>query len=134
MALLAGVPSVIIAVDARTREMADLLGIPQVGLSDLSQEKDPASFYEALDFRKMNSNYPSLLNCYSAFLSENQLDHFLLYSQPVVDEYFCQSTKQKIVDDENSSIIEFSKDGCIQIPSVAYKLLNKFKNIFSRNR
>ena len=133
MALLAGVPSVILTVDARTREMADLLCIPQVGPSDLSQEKDPASFYEALDFHKMNSNYPSLVNCYSAFLSENQLDHFLLYSQPVVDEYFCQSTKQKIVDDENSSIIQFTNDGFIQIPGFVYNLLNKIKNIFSRN-
>lgn len=78
IALLAGVPAVVIAHDSRTREMADLYHIPHVSLHSLRRGFDPYDLYQWADFGPLHAHYREKLRNMARFLSDNGLAHTLL--------------------------------------------------------
>lgn len=76
IALLNGVPAVVIAHDSRTTEMSRFLKIPHypVDQCDLSNLE---KIYQEADFDGFNKNYAVLYENYSRFLTENKVPHLL---------------------------------------------------------
>lgn len=74
--LLGGVPSVMFTHDARTREMCELLSVPQVDVRD-ARGIDVRSLYESVDIDALEAAYLPLYRNYVEFLDENRLEHRL---------------------------------------------------------
>jgi hypothetical protein len=129
MALLAGIPAVIVTVDARTQEMASFLGIPQVLLHDLQDIQNASDFYKKLDFREMNAKYPDLLRNYTSFLSENGLDHFQMHPKHVINAFLHETIDQTPRDDATSSLVEFPIWAGWLMQTSFYRRLIQAKNI-----
>ena len=125
MALLAGVPSAIITVDARTHEMADFFRIPKVSLTGLQQQPNASSLYESLNFNEINTNYSTLLNNYASFLSENGLNHFLTYPQDFIKNQLAHSLPPQVKDDHASSLVEFPKLSGWFMQTPAYRFITQ---------
>lgn len=68
IALLAGVPAVVVGFDSRTREMAEFYDIPHVSSFDDVKPAELYSFYEKLDYTKFNNNLPKKINDFEEFL------------------------------------------------------------------
>ena len=129
MALLAGVPAVIVSVDARTQEMAELLRIPQLSLSDLSLIPSGREFYEKTSFTELNQRYLDLIDNYASFLSGNGLDHFLNYAPEVSANYYESVVlKQQFKDDDRSSLVEIPKFTGWFMRTPAYRQLARIVN------
>jgi hypothetical protein len=123
--LLAGVPSAIITVDARTHEMADFFRIPKVSLTGLQQQQNASSLYESLNFNEINTNYSTLLNNYASFLSENGLNHFLTYPPDFIKNQLAHSLPPQVKDDYASSLVEFPKLSGWFMQTPAYRFLTQ---------
>lgn len=76
IALLNGVPSILIAHDSRTTEMAEFMKIPHV-VVDKCDLGNIRSLYEAADFKAFSENYASAYRNYIAFLDRNNVPHRL---------------------------------------------------------
>ncbi|MBN2344342.1 MAG: polysaccharide pyruvyl transferase family protein [Deltaproteobacteria bacterium] len=77
IALQAGIPSVLIAHDSRTLELAQYLGIPHLQLKELSQFSDVSELYELVDLKSTQKRYKKILKTYRSFLEKNHLAHTL---------------------------------------------------------
>ncbi len=72
MAILSGVPSLIVNVDSRVKEMAEFYDIPSVDYSDalkqVSNKESLYKLYEKTDYSKFNSKYNEKYNAFNDFL------------------------------------------------------------------
>jgi len=85
IALLHGVPAVIIAHDSRTLEMCELMKIPHLSLAEI-ERVDVSDVYDWADFAPFCSAYEELYCSYVDFLEENGIAHVLRPSSPVQAE------------------------------------------------
>jgi hypothetical protein len=72
-ALLAGVPALVLAHDARTRELAEYHQIPHRLITDRPQELDAAELYAATDWEPMTKSHPDRWAVFEEFLSQHGL-------------------------------------------------------------
>jgi hypothetical protein len=78
-ALLAGTPSVVLAHDSRTLELARYFDIPYRKITDVESDVDAADLYAAADFDAMNTAYPRRLDTMIGFLDRNGVDHIFAH-------------------------------------------------------
>jgi hypothetical protein len=83
--LLAGAPSILVAHDSRTRELAEFHGIPFVRREQL-KSADIASWYADADFPAFTSAHAGNIATFRSFLERNGLDHTLGQSRTPFDE------------------------------------------------
>lgn len=75
--ILAGVPTMLLAHDSRTLELAEYHAIPHVTVSELNSKSDAKELYEQTDYSKYNSRLPEIRRALVAFLEKNGLSHVL---------------------------------------------------------
>lgn len=68
MALLAGVPSIVIGFDTRTREMAEFYDIPCLSVSEVNDVSHLFDIYERLDYDKFNKSFSNKFDDFNDFL------------------------------------------------------------------
>ena len=75
MALLAGIPATVLAIDSRTREMADFFDIPYIEFrfDHVYSADDIYSSYERADYGKLNASFPDKFDRYERFLIEHKI-------------------------------------------------------------
>lgn len=76
IALLSGIPALIIPHDTRTLEMSRLMKIPHVRVDEIG-EIDVARLYDSVDFEEFSGNYSKLYADYVRFLEKNNVEHRL---------------------------------------------------------
>lgn len=76
IALLAGVPGFIFALDARTRELCELLNLPHQPIQQAGGVNVDA-LYESVDLERVKRRYRELYRNYISFLEENEIEHNL---------------------------------------------------------
>ncbi len=76
IALLSGIPSILFAHDARTREMAEFFGMPFVDIRKV-EKIDLEKIYGEADLVSLEVRYQYLYRKYVEFLNENGLEHTL---------------------------------------------------------
>lgn len=79
IALLSGVPALVVAHDSRTAEMANFYRIPTIPLHSLRRGFDPYDLYQAADYTPMIAGYPDRLANMARFLEANGLQHTLFH-------------------------------------------------------
>jgi hypothetical protein len=82
--LLAGVPSILVAHDSRTRELAEFHAIPYVRKSAL-RRPDVARRYERADFDGFTAAHPRNVETFRRFLERHGLAHTLGEARPRFD-------------------------------------------------
>lgn len=82
--LLAGVPSLLIAHDSRTRELAEFHAIPYASKRVLGRG-NVKRLYESADFDAFTKRHPQNVETFGRFLDRHGLDHVLRESQPRFD-------------------------------------------------
>ncbi|TSI12236.1 polysaccharide pyruvyl transferase family protein [Brevibacterium aurantiacum] len=75
--ILAGVPTMLLAHDSRTLELAEYHAIPHLKVTDLSSKTDAKQLYEQTDYAEYNSRIPEVQRTLAAFLEKNGLRHAL---------------------------------------------------------
>lgn len=75
--LLSGTPSVLIAHDTRTREMARNMMIPSVEASEIDESVDYGALYQLADFDQFNKRVPLYYEKFRRFFETNGLHHNL---------------------------------------------------------
>lgn len=82
IALINGTPALMVVHDSRTMEMCTLMGIPQLHVSDATNDnltvERLAEHVDALDFTGFESAYRALYRRYVGFLTANGLPHTLM--------------------------------------------------------
>ena len=73
-ALLQNVPAIVICIDARTKELCDLMNFPHVDLLE-AKEMPIDQIYERADFEKMNDSHMEMIHRYAKFLDKNGVLH-----------------------------------------------------------
>lgn len=79
--LLAGTPTMVLAHDSRTLELARFLNIPHKKISELGPDVDAAELYAEADFTALNKGYPALLDNLIAFMDKHGLEHVFAEGQ-----------------------------------------------------
>lgn len=75
--ILAGVPSMLLAHDSRTLELAEYHAIPHVKVTDLSSKTDGRQLYEQTEYSEYNSRVTEVQRRLAEFLEKNELSHVL---------------------------------------------------------
>jgi polysaccharide pyruvyl transferase WcaK-like protein len=75
-AILNGIPATMFVHDARTRELGELLRMPQVDIRKV-KTIDLRALYESMDLGTLEATYSSLYDSYIDFLEENKIEHCL---------------------------------------------------------
>lgn len=73
IALQAGMKSLFLVVDSRTKEMIDFFNLPSITPSEFDSKKDLSYYYKLADYSKFNENYPKLFKNFLIFLKKNGL-------------------------------------------------------------
>lgn len=73
-ALLQNVPAIIVCIDARTKELCELMAFPHVSLQE-AKEMSIEQIYERADFEKMNRRHEKMIHRYVKFLNQNDVSH-----------------------------------------------------------
>lgn len=73
IALLSGVPSVLVTLDSRTREMAELYNIPHINSFNCVKPEEIYDYYCGLDFTGFNKNYVKIYDKFEKFLIESNI-------------------------------------------------------------
>lgn len=72
--VLAGVPSLFIAIDSRTKELTDFFDFPTILREDFDPSKSLEYYYELADYSEFNKNYPKNLDNFIRFCLDNNLE------------------------------------------------------------
>lgn len=80
IALLNGVPAILIAHDSRTTEMAEFMKIPYHRVENCDLH-DIRKLYEDADFNQFTDKYGTARNRYSEFMDRNSVPHLLSLGQ-----------------------------------------------------
>lgn len=83
MAVLAGIPHVLLPFDARTRELAEYHNITRLTPYEISSEKNILDYIEKLDFNSFEKKQKDNLNHYIDFLTKNSLENVFNRNIPV---------------------------------------------------
>ena len=75
--LISGVPALWVLHDARTRELADFMALPSVGIDEAVNFAAPEDLTDRLDYDTFNAAYPRLYSNFRDYLDENGLPHNL---------------------------------------------------------
>lgn len=93
MALLSGVPSTIITLDARTQEMAEFFDIPSFKPETAVNfnKKDLLTLYESMNYTKFNAGFRDKFKAYEQFLTQHRIvshanteNRFFYEKEPIV--------------------------------------------------
>lgn len=94
MALLSGVPAIIVPLDIRVMEMAEFYEIPHIPIDDVRQNKN-LNLFEKLDYTEFNKSFGEKFDAFQSFLIEcgvieNQMnsDNVFFKHQSSFDEKF----------------------------------------------
>ncbi|MBE6649157.1 MAG: polysaccharide pyruvyl transferase family protein [Ruminococcaceae bacterium] len=93
MAVLAGIPATLLAIDTRTREMAEFFDIPYINVSekdDFGAEKIYDSYLDS-DYSKFNDTFESKYLAYQSFLQQ----HKIVSSINEKNKFFKEETAKK---------------------------------------
>lgn len=71
MPILAGIPAVLMAQDARTSEIASFMGIPQISDIEMEQDIDLYDIYLNADYSEYNKNFSRHFDEFEAFLKQH---------------------------------------------------------------
>lgn len=73
MAILSGIPSVIVNVDSRVQEMAEFYNIPNIDYKDarelVNQQNAIYTLYDKTDYSEFNKSFPEKYNGFKEFLN-----------------------------------------------------------------
>ena len=72
--ILAGVPSLFLVSDSRTKELTDYFKFPTLDINDFDANKTIQYYYEMADYTEFNKIYPKLLDNFIEFCLENNLE------------------------------------------------------------
>lgn len=72
--ILAGVPSLFISVDSRTKELTDFFDFPTILREDFDPTKPFEYYYDLADYTEFNKNYPKNLDNFIRFCLDNNLE------------------------------------------------------------
>lgn len=75
--ILAGVPTMLLAHDSRTLELAEYHAIPHLKATELTSKTDAKQLYEQTDYTEYNSRVPEIQRTLAEFLEKNGLCHVL---------------------------------------------------------
>lgn len=73
-ALLQNVPAIVVCIDARTKELCDLINLPYVNLLE-TKEMSIEQIYEGADFEKTNDAHAEMIHRYAKFLDKKDVLH-----------------------------------------------------------
>lgn len=73
--ILAGTPTLLIAHDSRTRELADYHQIPYIPFDQVSESTRAEDLYELADYTKFHERQAETFNRFTSFLEKNNLPH-----------------------------------------------------------
>lgn len=71
MALRAGIPSLFITIDSRTKEMTDFFKLPSIDINDIKSATTVSDLYRLMDYSAFNKNYKTIFKNFTRFLSKN---------------------------------------------------------------
>lgn len=74
ISVLAGVPSLFIIVDSRTKELTDFFKFPTINREDFDPSKPLEYYYDLADYSEFNKNYPKRLDNFIRFCLDNNLE------------------------------------------------------------
>lgn len=74
-ALIAGVPTLIIAPDTRVKEICDFFAIPYLAQSEAKNDMTIEEWYDKTDYKPYNERYFKALEIYKSFWKENKLPY-----------------------------------------------------------
>lgn len=74
-ALLAGIPALLLAHDARTLELAEYHEIPHRTITSIEHDADAISLYAECDWNALNKAHPDRWDTFASFLKEHRLTH-----------------------------------------------------------
>lgn len=104
IALLSGIPAVVVEFDSRTREMAEFYNIPCVKSFNEVKPQDLYKFYQNVDFSNFNKNFAILYDNFEDFLIQNNIVKTINTDNPYLNrdisgftdpcEFVCQYSKQ----------------------------------------
>lgn len=72
--VLAGVPSLFMYSDSRTKEMTDYFELPTLKFTDFDPSKPLEYYYDLADYSNFNKNYPKKLDNFIQFCIDNGLE------------------------------------------------------------
>lgn len=73
--ILSGTPTLLIAHDSRTRELAEYHGIPHLSIDKITESTRAEDLYELADYSQFNAKRETNFVRFTQFLSKNDLDH-----------------------------------------------------------
>lgn len=78
--MLSGTPAVLLTHDNRTRELADIMGIPCCDLQDFEgfSQVDENSFFSSFDYTISNEILQESIRAFADFYKNNSLSHHLV--------------------------------------------------------
>jgi len=74
-AILAGVPTMLLAHDSRTLELAEYHKIPHIPIDQISEKMDAKELIDSVDYTEFNANLPETFDRLTRFFERNNLDH-----------------------------------------------------------
>lgn len=102
--ILAGVPSLVLTFDSRTKELTDYFNIPTLDIEKFDIEKSLEYYYELADYSDFNKNYPKKLDNFINFCFFNNLElnygqDLFLYRQNKKMENLLKKTHELLADE-----------------------------------
>lgn len=83
--ILAGTPSLLLAHDSRTRELADYHGIPYLSFDKITGDTRAEDLYQYADYGKFHDRLPSTFDRFTKFLAKNDLPNIYQPGQQIND-------------------------------------------------
>lgn len=78
LSLKNNIPALLVVHDARTKEFAELLKIPNISINEILNNKHSIQdLYASCDYTEMNKEYKKLLKNYKKFLTDNKIPNIL---------------------------------------------------------
>ena len=108
-AILAGVPSVITPIDARTREFAQFHHIPQIKHEDIAEKQSLEKCFENTDLSQFHKHHRKNMENYLSFLSANNLESIFDAS---INMPFGSSPMEKKVLSTHNTVLYPSYEAC----------------------
>lgn len=83
--ILAGTPTLLLAHDSRTRELADYHQIPYVPIDQITENTRAEDLYEHVDYTKFHAHLGETFNRFTSFLKKNNLPNIYQTGQQIND-------------------------------------------------
>lgn len=83
--ILAGTPTLLLAHDSRTRELADYHQIPYLPIDQITEDTRAEDLYAHADYTKFNQRLPETFDRFTSFLEKNNLPNIYQPDQQIND-------------------------------------------------